>query len=316
MNPTSVALPSGTTAWTITVTSGGQTQQYTLILDNAVPGSGGGGGGGASRYPVAVEKADHGQVSVSPSSARPGQTVTITARPDEGYQVGSVTVTRANGTAVEITRREDGTYSFSMPAGRVTVEVSFVPEGQWVNPFRDVLPGAWYYEAVQYVNERGLMAGTGSDIFSPDLTTTRGMIVTILWRLSDAPVVNYLMDFSDVGPDSWYAEAVRWAVSEGIASGYGGGLFAPDDPITREQLALMLYGYARQAGLDTAARADLSRYADAGAISDWAETAMAWAVAEGLISGTSDTTLSPQGQATRAQAAVMLMRFCENYVTW
>ena len=158
------------------------------------------------------------------------------------------------------------------------------------------------------------MAGTGSDTFSPDLTVTRAMIVTILWRLSGAPSVNYLMNFSDVDPESWYGEAVRWAVSEGIASGYGGGLFGPDDPITREQLALMLYNYAQKQGRDTAARADVSRYSDAGQISAWAEAGMKWAVAEGMISGTSDTTLSPQGQATRAQAAQILMRFCEEYV--
>ena len=311
MSPTTVSLPYGETTWTITVTSGGETATYTLILDNTDPSPSGGGGGGSTRYPVSVEETEHGTVKVSPSSARPGQTVTITAQPDEGYQVGSVTVTRANGAAVETARREDGTYTFSMPAGRVTVEVTFVPQGQWVNPFRDVASGAWYYEAVRYVNERGLMAGTGSDTFSPDATTTRAMIVTILWRLSGAPVVNYLMDFSDVDPESWYGEAVRWAVSEGIASGYGGGLFGPNDPITREQLAVMLYGYARQRGYDTAARADLSGYADVGEVSTWARTALEWAVAGGLISGTSDTTLSPRGQATRAQAAQILMRFCQ-----
>ena len=124
MNPTTTSLSYGETTWTITVTSGGETKTYQLILDNANPNA-----GGSSRYQVSVAEAEHGQISVNPSSARRGQTVTITAQPDEGYQVGSVTVTRANGAAVEVTRREDGTYTFSMPAGRVTVEVAFVPEG-------------------------------------------------------------------------------------------------------------------------------------------------------------------------------------------
>ena len=182
-------------------------------------------------------------------------------------------------------------------------------------PFTDVPEGYWAYDAIRYVYGEGLMAGTSADAFSPDATTTRGQIVTILWRLSGSPVVNYLMDYSDVSLDSYYAEAVRWATSEGIVGGYGGGLFGPDDAITREQLAAILYRYAQYEGYDTTQGGMAIReYADYEQISDFALEALDWAVSAGIISGTSATTLSPSGSATRAQVAVILMRFCQDFV--
>ena len=186
-------------------------------------------------------------------------------------------------------------------------------------PFNDVPEGYWAYDAIQYVYGEGLMAGTSGSTFNPEGTTTRGQIVTILWRLSGSPVVNYLMDFDDVDPAAYYAEAIRWATSEGIAGGYGGGVFGPDDPITREQLATMLWRYAQTEGYDVSIGEDTNilSYTDVADLSEYAIPAMQWAVGAGIINGTGDgSTLSPQGQATRAQAAVMLMRFCEEYVTW
>ena len=179
-------------------------------------------------------------------------------------------------------------------------------------PFTDVPEDYWAYDAIQYVYGEGLMAGTSGSTFNPEGTTTRGQIVTILWRLADSPVVNYLMDYSDVSLDSYYAEAIRWATSEGIVGGYGGGVFGPDDAITREQLAVMLYRYAQHEGYDTTQGGMAIReYADYEQISDFALEALDWAVSAGIINGTSATTLSPKGTATRAQAAVMLQRFCE-----
>ena len=183
-------------------------------------------------------------------------------------------------------------------------------------PFNDVPEGYWAYDAIQYVYGEGLMAGTSGSAFSPEGTTTRGQIVTILWRLSGSPVVNYLMDFDDVDPAAYYAEAIRWATSEGIAGGYGGGVFGPDDPITREQLAVMLHRYAQHQGCDVSIGEDTNilSYADAFDVSEYAVSALQWACGAGIISGTGDgSTLTPQGEATRAQAATVLMRFCEEY---
>ena len=186
-------------------------------------------------------------------------------------------------------------------------------------PFNDVPEGYWAYDAIQYVYGEGLMAGTSGSTFNPEGTTTRGQIVTILWRLSGSPVVNYLMDFDDVDPAAYYAEAIRWATSESIAGGYGNGSFGPDDPITREQLAVMLHRYAQHEGCDVSIGEDINilSYADAFTVSEYAVSALQWACGAGIISGTGDgSTLTPQGEATRAQAATVLMRFCEIYVTW
>ena len=183
-------------------------------------------------------------------------------------------------------------------------------------PFLDVPDGAWYCDAAEYVYRHGLMAGTSDAAFSPDMTTSRAMIVTILWRMAGSPQVNYAMDFSDVPDGAWYSEAVRWAVSEGIAGGYGGGLFGPDDPVIREQLAAMLYRYAQHEGYDVSIGGDTNilSYADAFEVSEYAVSALQWACGAGIISGTGDgSTLTPQGEATRAQAATVLMRFCEQY---
>ena len=184
-------------------------------------------------------------------------------------------------------------------------------------PFNDVPEGYWAYGAIQYVYGEGLMAGTSGSTFSPEGTTTRGQIVTILWRLSGSPVVNYLMDFDDVDPAAYYAEAIRWATSEGIAGGYGGGVFGPDDPITREQLAVMLHRYAQHQGCDVSIGEDTNilSYADAFTVSEYAVSALQWACGAGIISGTGDgSTLSPGGSATRSQVAMILMRFCQEFV--
>ena len=178
-------------------------------------------------------------------------------------------------------------------------------------PFTDVSSGSWYYDSVAYVYEQGLMGGTGEGRFSPDLTTSRAMIVTILYRLEGSPAVSGGATFSDVAAGGWYADAVAWASANGIVTGYANGSFGPDDTITREQMAAILYRYARYKGQDLSAQAGLDSYADAAQVSAYAADAMEWAVGSGLITGTSATTLSPAGSATRAQAAVILARFCQ-----
>ena len=159
------------------------------------------------------------------------------------------------------------------------------------------------------------MNGTGAGSFEPYAAASRSMVVTIFWRMEGSPVVNYLMNFSDVDPESCYGEAVRWAASEGIVNGCGGDLFRPDDPVTRQQLAAMFQRYAQHEEYDMSAdeNAVLSSYTDADRLSGWAVSAMQWACGTGLISGIDSVTLDPQGQTVRAQIAVMLQRFCERY---
>lgn len=180
------------------------------------------------------------------------------------------------------------------------------------NKFEDVHVSDWYFDAVQYVYENDMMAGTSDTTFSPNQTTTRGMIVTILYRLEGEPTVTGTTAFTDVTADQYYANAVAWAVQNGIVAGSDATTFAPNNAITREQMAAILYRYAQFKGYDVSAKADLSTYIDAADVSAYATDAMAWASQTGLITGTSATTLSPAGQATRAQVATILMRFCEN----
>ncbi len=175
--------------------------------------------------------------------------------------------------------------------------------------FLDVAPGAWYYQAVEYVSREGLMAGVGASLFAPDLTTSRAMIVTILYRLEGTPQVDQASPFTDVEDSAWYAKAVTWANAQVIVTGYGGGHFGPEDTITREQMAAILYKYAQYKGQDTSKQADLSVYTDQGQVSAYARNAVSWAVAQGLISGTAPGVLSPGGSTTRAQAAVILTAF-------
>ena len=177
--------------------------------------------------------------------------------------------------------------------------------------FHDVPDSSWYADAVQYVYENGMMNGTSETMFSPDETTTRAMIVTILHRLENEPAAAS-SDFTDVAAGSYYADAVAWTAANGIVNGVNETSFAPDNPITREQLAAILYRYAQYKGYDVTADGSLDAYTDAAQISNYAAAAMQWANAEGLLTGVTATTLNPQGSATRAQVATILMRFAES----
>ncbi len=270
---------------------------------------------GSSSYTITTPDAEHGTVAASPSRASSGTTVTITVTPDEGYELGELIVTDANGDEVDLTRESATKYTFEMPRSRVTVAASFVESAPEPLPFDDVDDGDWFADAVRFVYENGMMNGTGDTTFAPDATTSRSMIVTILYRLEGEPVVDDAMDFSDVAGDAWYTDAVRWAASEGIVGGYGDGLFGSDDPVTREQLATILYRYAVYKGYDVSIGEDtnLLSYTDFADLSEYAISAMQWACGAGIVNGTSESTLTPQGEATRAQVAVMLERFCEQY---
>lgn len=274
------------------------------------------GSSGTTRYNVAVASdIEGGSVKVSPIRTSRGDTVTITVDPDAGYELGTLVVTDSRGNRIDVERQSDTRYTFEMPSGRVTVEATFVEVTEepspTVLPFTDVPASAWYYDAVEFVYERGMMAGTGNNQFSPNVTTTRAMIVTILHRLENQPAAGS-SSFTDVPAGQWYTDAVTWAAANGIVGGYGDGRFGPNDTITREQMAVILYRYAQFKGYDVSNTGNLSRYTDAGQVSTWARTAMGWANAQGLITGNTATTLNPTGSATRAEVATILMRFCED----
>ncbi len=279
--------------------------------DLPVIDDGGSSGSGSTTYAVSVETATNGTVSVSPRNASKGATVTITVTPNEGYVLGTLTATDANGDTISLSNEGDGKYTFTMPASRVTVSATFVAESEQELPFTDVASSEWYYEAVQYVYNNELMNGMSATTFEPNSTTTRGMIVTMLYRLENEPTAASA-GFSDVAEGQWYTDAVNWAAANNIVNGYGDDQFGPTDTITREQMMAILYRYAQYKGYDVTASADLSAYTDATNISSYAVSAMQSAVSEGLINGITDTTLVPGGSATRAQVAAILMRFCEN----
>ncbi len=181
-------------------------------------------------------------------------------------------------------------------------------------PFKDVKTADWFYNDVKYVYEKGMMAGTAADVFAPNATTTRAMIVTILYRLEGSPAVTGTSAFVDVPAGQWYTDAVNWAAANQIVKGTSATTFAPNDSITREQMAAILYRYAQYKGYDVTKKADLSGYSDNGQVSAYAKDALAWANAAKLINGVTNTTLAPQGNATRAQVSAILHRFCDGVV--
>lgn len=269
----------------------------------------------SDRYEITKpSKVENGSIKVSDSKAEKGDTVTITVTPDEGYELDKLAVYDEDGDKIDLKDKGDGKFTFEMPKGDVEIEVSFaLIEDETVKAnFADVAADAWYADAVQYVYENGMMSGTSETTFSPDLTTTRGMIVTILYRMENEPAVTGTTAFTDVAADQYYANAVAWAAQNGIVSGTTATTFAPNNAITREQMAAILYRYAQFKGYDVSVKADLSVYTDAAQVSTYATDAMAWANGAQLITGTSQAMQTPASNATRAQVATILMRFCEN----
>ena len=268
---------------------------------------------GSTRYTVSVEDTDNGSVKVSPTRASKGSTVTVTVKPDEGYELDKLTVTDKNGDSVKLTDKGDGKYTFKMPASKVTVEAVFTavePEGL---PFTDVTSGDWFYDAVAYVYDKGMMEGTTDTTFAPTMNLTRSMIAQVLYNLEERPEAPGAAGFPDVAAGAWYADAVNWAAARGIVKGYDTGAFGPEDSVTREQLAAILYRYAQAKGYDTTQGGMAVReFSDSASISDWAQAAMSWAVNAQVLSGKGNGVLDPQGTATRAEVAQMLMNFGEH----
>ena len=293
-------------------------------------GGGGGGGGGSytPTYPVKIEETEHGTVTASPMNPERNDIVTIRPVPEDGYAVDTVTATDTSGKNVDVTDNKDGTYSFRQPGSIVKVQVTYQPieSGEPVAPvgfancpkdetcpisgFTDADPKMWYHDGVHWALDNAFMSGIGHGLFAPNTATSRAMIVTILWRMEGEPTVNYAMTFEDVPSEQWYTEAIRWATSTGIVTGYSDTAFGPNDNVSREQLAAILYRYAQSKGEGFKGEwMFLLDYPDAADVSDWADEAMHWMVMNQIINGMGDGTLNPKEDATRAQVATMLMRY-------
>lgn len=262
----------------------------------------------APRYDVAVSDGAHGSVTVSPKSASKGSTVTVTVTPDKGYALETLTVTDKNSSALDLTDKGGGKYTFTMSSSPVTVAATFMDDNTMLNFFVDVPAGAYYYDAVLWAAEGGIVTGTDAVHFSPDASCTRAQLVTFLWRAAGSPAVNYAMNFTDVDGGAYYAEAVRWAASEKVVEGTTAETFAPDAAVTRAQMVTMLYRFAKAQGMDTTQGGMAIReFDDFDAVPAYALEAMDWAVNAGVLKGDNNRLL-PQDNCTRAQIVTMLYR--------
>ena len=290
--------------WTVNgeAVEGGATKTFTINSNTTITAnftvhhsSSGGGSSSGSSTTVSASKSDNGSVSIDKTSASKGSTVTVTVKAKDGYKLDKLTITDAKGNTVEVTDKGNGKYTFTMPEGKVTVTPTFVADNgsqTESKSYSDVKTGDWYADAVKYVSDKGLMSGTGSDKFAPSATTTRAMLMTVLARYAGEDTT---------GGATWYEKGMNWAKAKGVSDGTN-----PNANITREQLVTMMYRYAGSPKAD----GKLDSFSDAASVSTYAADAMQWAVANGIVNG-SNGKLNPQNNATRAQVAAILMRFCE-----
>lgn len=271
------------------------------------PSSGGGFSSGSffPSYPVNTpDKTENGTVTVSTKNATSGSTVTITVKPDDGFKLDELTVIDKNGNELKLTDKGNGKYTFTMPASKVEVNAIFVKEVE-TSPFGDVSTSAYYYEAVKWAQKKGITGGIGNGLFGPNQPCTRAQIVTFLWRAAGSPVVNYAMNMSDVPEGSYYAEAVRWALSEGITTGTTENTFSPDSECTRAQAVAFLFRYAASEAVTL--QELVSGFSDADSVPGYALPAMNWALAEEIVQG-NGSKLMPNDSCTRAQIVTFLFR--------
>ena len=317
------AVSEGTATITVTTEDGQKvaTCTVTVRIESTSGGTGGGGSNGSTTptsYTITSKDTVGGAITISPKTSSKGQTVTITAVPDDGFTLETLSVSDKNGNRIELTKKSETSYTFKMPASQVTVSATFteivVEPEPVVLPFDDISQSAWYYGAVEYVYSNDMMQGTSATTFSPEVEMGRGMIATVLYRLENKPAHTGSTSFSDVGVNEWYTDAIQWAAENGIMNGYGNNQFGPMDSVTREQLALILYNYTASKGISVTTAGDLSSFRDAQNTSDWAEEAISWAVGVGLLSGKGNGILDPTGTATRAEVAQILMNYCTKVV--
>lgn len=293
--------------------AGGTAKNYTfnyvsgtlVIRSSGTSSNGGSSSSSSTRYTVSVDAGRHGDVTVSPSRASYGDTVTITVDPDTGYKLDELIVTDSDGDEISVRSRGDGRYTFTMPRGRVTVEATFVAisEEPEALSFVDVPTGAYYYDAVTWAVENGVTSGTSATTFSPNNSCTRAQMVTFLWRAAGSPRPESTVNpFTDVSTSAYYYNAVLWAAEQGITNGTSATTFSPDATVTRGQTVTFLW---RNAGSPAASG---SSFTDVASDAYYA-TAVAWAAGEGITSGTSATTFSPDNDCTRGQIVTFLWRY-------
>ena len=290
--------------WTVNgaAVAGGATKTFTINSNTTITAnftvhhsSSGGGSSSGSSTTVSASKSDNGSVSIDKTSASKGSTVTVTVKAKDGYKLDKLTITDAKGNTVDVTDKGNGKFSFVMPEGKVTVTPTFVADNgsqTESKSYSDVKTGDWYADAVEYVSDKGLMSGTSADKFAPSATTTRAMLMTVLARYAGEDTT---------GGAAWYEKGMNWAKAKGVSDGTN-----PNANITREQLVTMMYRYAGSPKAD----GKLDNFSDSASVSSYAENAMQWAVANGIVNG-SNGKLNPQDNATRAEVAAILMRFCE-----
>ncbi len=261
------------------------------------------------QHRVYVKDVSNGSLTANVNWAAEGDKVYVTAKPSKGYELTWLSVKAADGTVLKIYEAlGENTYYFYMPDQYVTVSGIFSVISSGL-PFVDVNSGAWYYDAVSFVYNKGIMNGVTSTTFEPNSTITRGMVVTMLWRMAGEPYVSG-GSFSDVASGRYYSTAVAWAAKNGIVDGYSSTVFGVNDPVTREQFATILYRYAKYMGYSTTG-SSLTGYYDANSVSSWARDAMGWAVKNGIVTGSGNSRLNPTGTASRAEVAQMFMSFYE-----
>ena len=280
-----------------------------VMETGTIPATGGsssssssGGGSSTPTYTPTVTQPENGTVTVSPKAPKNGDTVTITPKPEDGYTVEQILVTDKNGDPVKVTNNGDGTFSFTQPAGKVNVEVTFMEDNSMLNFFVDVPAGAYYYDAVLWAAEKGITGGVDDTHFAPNAPCTRAQIVTFLWRAAGCPEPESVSSFADVPADSYYAKAVAWAVENGITAGTGDGMFSPNATCTRAQAMTFIWRSQK-----SVAAAGVNPFTDV-AVDAYYAGAVQWAVENGVTNGTSDTTFSPNTNCTRAQIVTFLYR--------
>jgi hypothetical protein len=320
VSPTGLVTPLSIGNCLVTVTTvEGHFQASCVVYVSGVTTPG--GSSGRSQSSVVITTPVNGKVTVNPSNPANGTKVTVTVTPDEGYELDKLTITDAGGKDVPFTDNGDGTFTYTQPDSRVTITATFkaaaptpITPALPVNPFEDVKGTDWFIDDVIYVHANGLMVGTSEKpmLFSPQATLTRGMGVTVLYRIAGSPAVSGLANpFDDVPEGRWYTDAVKWAAANGIAAGYGNGKFGTEDNITREQMAVMIVNYEQFSGKIPPDILMDREFSDWNDISGWAKDAVNRLTMQGIINGKPNNLFDPGGNATRAESAAMLHRFLE-----